>query len=200
MTNAGKGPLEGYSNGALYPAAANESHRGGYMLSTSKIALAAALAALSGLYAVQNADAACSAIAGTWFIYGFQGSSPAITTVTLPVVTGPTISDGINIPVFVPNHPYNNNTASALACTMAIQASGRTTTSCAMYTSGLTLVGKSGAASANLRLNACNLSGTISLPGDPTPVVIRAGHLNGNMGGGIATHGTQVEAFVIVRQ
>lgn len=170
------------------------------MLSMSKIALAAALAALSGLSTVQNASAACSAVAGTWFIYGFQGSSPAIETAAVPVVIGPTISDAITIPVFVQNHPYNNNTASALACTLAIQASGRTTTSCAMYTSGLTLVGKSGGASANLRLNVCNLSGTISLPGDPTPVVIRAAHVNGNMGAGIATHGTQVETFVIVRQ
>lgn len=170
------------------------------MLSMPRLMLSAALAALGAACALDGAYAACSTLAGTWYIYDSQGTSPAISTVNQQVVIGPTVGDVKNIPIFDPNHPFNNNTAGALGCTLKVQSNGATTASCLMYTSGKNLIGKTSTGTGTLSVKACNLTGSISMKNDPTPIVIRAGHINGNVGGGIATHGNQVNTFVFVRQ
>lgn len=169
------------------------------MLSIPRLLLSAALATVSGVCALDKAGAACAALAGTWYIYDSEGTSPAISTVNQQVVIDSS-NDVKNIPIFAPTSPFNNNTAAALACTLKVQSNGATTASCLMYTSGKNLTGKTSTGTGTLALSACNLSGSITMKNDPTPITIHAGHINGNMGGGIATHGNQVNTFVFVRQ
>lgn len=161
--------------------------------------LSAGLAALAGLCALDGANASCSTLAGTWYIYDSEGTSPAISTVNQQVVIDSS-NDVKNIPIFAPTSPFNNNTAAALACTLKVQSNGATTASCLMYTSGKNLTGKTSTGTGTLALSACNLSGSITMKNDPTAIVIHSGHVNGNVGGGIATHGNQVNTFVFVRQ
>lgn len=169
------------------------------MLSIARFMLSAGLAALIGACALDGADAACSTLSGTWYIYDTEGTSPAISTVNQQVVINSN-NNVKNIPIFAPSSPFNNNTAGALGCTLTVKSNGATTASCLMYTSGKNLTGKTTTGTGTLSLSACNLSGSITMKNDPTPITIHGGHLNGNMGGGIATHGNQVNAFVIVRQ
>jgi hypothetical protein len=49
----------------------------------------------------------------------------------------------------------------------------------------------------------CDVTGSVTVPGDPT-VILRYGHINGNLGSGIATQGTganlRVLHFTLVKQ
>lgn len=93
--------------------------------------------------------------------------------------------------------------AHAIACVLDLPANGMFSGApCTSYQSGANgnnMVDVSG----DLMLSGCDLSGSISIPGD-SDVIIRSGHVNGNIGAGIATQGTgnktQVVHFTLVKK
>lgn len=92
-----------------------------------------------------------------------------------------------------------NGGGSAIECEIGFSSGGQFTGDCSAYSAGrgnpqtTTITG-------NMMLSgSCALSGSIAIPGDK-PVNIRAGHVNGNIGSGIATQGTEVLLFTLVKR
>lgn len=160
-----------------------------------------ALAASLGLSLTPTgANAACP-LAGIWYFYDMQGISPGIVTNMKSVVVGPALNNKANIESFTfsnSNTGYKNDTSRAIMCTMTVKANGTFTAPCVSY--GVTGNVQSVNVSGTLALSAtCDLTGTITIPSD-TAVTIRGGHVNGTMGSGIATQGTNVHHFTVVRK
>jgi hypothetical protein len=160
--------------------------------------LAYSLCATLGLVsASQDANATCANLAGKWHFFGSQGTTPNIQSVPTTVDIGNNVTDSII--VFPKNvTPYENNTSNVIECTLTVLANGSFTGSCSNFgvSSGS---GGSGPVSGSLTLASCNLSGTINT-GDPNLVTIRASHINGYIGAGIATQGSnRVLHFTMVK-
>jgi hypothetical protein len=140
-------------------------------------------------------QAACAATpAGTWYFFAFQGHTPDITTTTLPVRTGPAAGT-TDVTVFQSSGAYQNSTANVIKCVITIATNGNFSADpCSYYgvtpgESGTTTVG------GHFTVAACNITGTINVGGDPTPVTIQAGHINGNSAAGIATQGAKAVMY-----
>jgi hypothetical protein len=147
------------------------------------------------------ANATC-AIGGTWHFFSMQGATPDIKSVT--TVVGNTTNNG---PVSVKGFPlagqaFQNNTANVIKCRLTVSAGGviTNTSPCSSY--GVTGGGPhTTTVGGTLTLSpTCDLTGTINVAADPTPVIIQGGHINGNSGAGIATQGTkQVHSFTLIK-
>ena len=154
---------------------------------------------MRSLAATGGANAACAALAGTWYFYDMQGKSPNIRTEFTSVVVGPQLSNKQTVEGFTftkSDEGFNNNTTGVIKCTMSVKANGTFTAPCTSYNVGGTF---SGTVSGTLTLSACDFSGTINIPGD-TSVTIQGGHVNGNVGAGIATQGAAFHHFTIVKK
>jgi hypothetical protein len=94
--------------------------------------------------------------------------------------------------------------ANAIACpTLNIATNGSFSgASCTAYTAAMN-GSDSATISGTITVASCVLSGSITIPGDPS-VTIRSGRVNGNIAAGIATQGTssktQVLHFTLVKQ
>lgn len=165
-----------------------------------KVLAATLCAGLSLALANNSANAACATLAGTWYFYDMQGSSPNIRTNVTSVVVGPTMNTHKNLESFTftnTDKGYDNNTSSIIKCTMTVKANGSFSAPCVSYapdgTHNTNVTGQ-------LTLTAaCDLSGTINA-GDPTLVTIQGAHVNGNVGAGIATQGLQFHHFSLIKK
>ncbi|HET7679190.1 MAG TPA: hypothetical protein VFK79_03535 [Xanthobacteraceae bacterium] len=158
---------------------------------TCSLSATLALLATSG-----GANAAC-ALAGTWHFYAMLGTTPDIKS-TLVNVGNSTNNGATTIRVFPSaGVPYKNDTSRALKCVLTVQANGNFAGPCTSY--GVAGSPQNVNVSGNLALSACNLTGTVNVPGNP-PVTIQGGHINGVSGAGIATQGSkQVLHFSLVK-
>jgi hypothetical protein len=172
------------------------------MLGNRKYLAYAFFTALGLAPALNGAQAACgTSLAGVWYFFDMQGSSPGITTNVKSVVKGPALSNTVNIETFTfSNHStgYSNVTARVIKCTLTVAANGGFTAPCISY--GVDGGVDSTTASGTLTVATCDLSGAINVAGDPTAVTIVGGHVNGNNGAGIAVQGPQVHHFTIVKK
>lgn len=146
---------------------------------------------LLGVSASANAD--CATLAGTWYFYDMQEQGPNIKTKFTPF-------NGSSLETFAftkSYEGYTNNTTTVVKCTMTVKGNGNFTAPCTAYnidgTFNVNVAGR-------LTLSACNFGGTINIPGVGTPIVIQGGHLNGNVGAGIATQGIQYHHFSLVKE
>jgi hypothetical protein len=91
--------------------------------------------------------------------------------------------------------------ASAIRCVARVAASGGFSSPCVIFDAGGS--SRRATVSGHLAKNGCDLTGSISVPGD-SPVVLRYAHLNGNVGAGVGTQagagGQRVLHFNLVRQ
>ena len=147
-----------------------------------------------------SANATC-ALAGTWQFFGIEGKSPAIKDISTNV--GNTTNNGsTQIKSFpLTGKPFENDTADVIACTLTVAANGSFTGPCSSFA---VTAGNSGPAtvSGTFALNACNLTGTIDVAGEPPAVTIQRGRINFNStgGSGIATKGGgRVLYFTLVK-
>jgi hypothetical protein len=93
--------------------------------------------------------------------------------------------------------------ASVIRCVVTFGASGAFTAPCKVFS-----VGNSTQMSTNthgtMTLSACDLTGSITIPGGDPKVIVKYGHVNGNVGSGVAIQGTgastQVLHFDLVKQ
>jgi hypothetical protein len=93
--------------------------------------------------------------------------------------------------------------ASVIRCVVTFGASGAFTAPCRVFN-----VGNSTPHAKNthgtMSLSDCDLTGSITIPGGDPKVIIKYGHINGNIGSGIAIQGTgtstQVVHFNLVKQ
>jgi hypothetical protein len=148
-----------------------------------------------------GAHAACPAVAGKWYVYSVGVESPAILTTPQTVVTGPTIGNVKNINVFKTAGSFNNRIGHAAGCLLTVSTGGSASASCNVYTTMSPTVVSSHTESAtgNLAIDSsCNVSGSLTVKTIPFPLVL-AGHINGNMGAGIARLAGQLHGFTIVR-
>jgi hypothetical protein len=155
--------------------------------------------AFAAFAATGNANATCAAnAAGVWHFFAITDREPAITTVVTNVrnsadngTTQLRVFPGTGV-------TFANDSARVLKCVLTIAANGN------FSNAPCTSIGvKNGTHTVNVSghigLSACNLSGTISVPGDSL-VTIQGGHVNGVMGAGIAIQGAkQVLSFTLVR-
>jgi len=90
-----------------------------------------------------------------------------------------------------------SNGANAISCTMTMGSDGKFTKApCTSYQLGSDQT-DTPKISGKLKVAAnCNFTGTISIPGDST-VTIQAGHLNDNVGAGVATQKTGADTRVL---
>lgn len=162
-----------------------------------------------------RADATCASIAGKWHFYDLAVMSPAIHWANQQVVTNVGITAGVNpgdLPIILNTtktiqifnttngQPFNNSTGAAETCVLTIKPNGIGSMSCTRYAGGPHLSIKSAAAAVRFTLGAtCELTGSVSIPGDPVPLVIPAGHINGITGGGLAYHGGDVHQFMLIK-
>lgn len=147
-----------------------------------------------------GADATC-VLPGTWHFFALEAASPGITTTTENVgVNAPPKSISIETFAFSKTSTgYTNSIATAISCTMAVQANGSFSAPCTSYGvsgSSKQSVTVSGQLSASA---SCGLSGTINIPGDKS-VSIVSGHINGESGAGIGTQGSKVMSFTLVKE
>jgi len=92
---------------------------------------------------------------------------------------------------------------SVIRCVASVISNGNFTAPCVIYEAG-SGTPKSKTVSGKLMLTAtCDLTGSVTIPGDKS-VTIRFGHVNGNIGSGVATQNTglntQVLHFNLVRK
>jgi len=160
--------------------------------------VAAGLAVLAA--SATSANAACAALAGSWYFYDMQGQSPGIQSKFTSVVVGPNLNNKQTLETFSftnTNNGYDNMTTTVIKCLMTVKATGSFTAPCTAYMPGKT---QNVNISGKLTLSACDFGGTINVQGDPTPVTIQGGHVNGNVGAGIATQGTMFHHFTLVKK
>jgi hypothetical protein len=143
------------------------------------------------------ANAAC-ALSGTWHFFAMMGSTPDIQSFTT-TVRNSTNTGTVNVKGFpLAGAAFKNDTSRVIKCVLTVAANGSFTGPCDSY-------GAAGAftnppVSGNLALSSCDLTGTINVQGDPTPVKIRGGHINGVSGAGMATQGSKrVLSFTLVK-
>jgi hypothetical protein len=146
------------------------SHEDSAMTGNRKF-LAYALSTAFGLVAaVSSANAACVPT-GNWSLTGITVSSPTNT----------------------------NTKSNSISCTVIMNASGVfSNAACKSYHS------QGGApstttASGHLTISACNITGTITVAGDPTPITIQAGRIFGTSAAFITTQGKSVGHFTLIR-
>jgi hypothetical protein len=107
----------------------------------------------------------------------------------------------VTINVFQGPNSFNNSTSRVIKCVLTVNAAGTIANTSPCSSFGVTGGGaQNTTVSGNLTLSSCNLSGTINVAGDATPVTIVGGHINGASGAGIATQGAkQVLSFTLVK-
>jgi hypothetical protein len=134
-----------------------------------------------------------------WHFFAIADREPAINTVIAHVKSSNAAGTPLDIRVFPPaGVTFANDSAKVIKCVLTIAANGN------FSNAPCTSVGVKGGThtvnvSGHVALSACNLSGTITIPGD-TLVTIQGGHINGVMGAGIATQGAkQVLSFTLVK-
>lgn len=112
--------------------------------------------------AVTSAEAACNAIAGTWYLHG---------------ISIETFSDG------------DSTSADVYKCTVQMNAGGDFSNApCAIFATDGEVLNTQ--ATGNVTVSAiCNITGTVTIAGDPRPMKIRSGHFNGTMATIVATQG-----------
>jgi hypothetical protein len=82
-------------------------------------------------------------------------------------------------------------------CVLTMAADGNFTGNCNSF--GVVGAPEGGSVTGQLVLSGCNFTGTINV-GDPTPITIQGGHINGVSGAGIATQGAkQVLSFTLIK-
>jgi hypothetical protein len=173
----------------------------GDVMIRSRIILAYSLSATLLLSTSGIANATC-ALGGTWHFFSMQGSTPDIKTATTGVRNSADTGT-VNVKGFpLAGQAFQNNTANIIKCRLAVSAGGviTNTSPCSSY--GVTGGGvHTTTVGGTLTLSpTCDLTGTINVAGDPTPVSIVGGHINGVSGAGIATQGTkQVHHFTLVK-
>jgi hypothetical protein len=100
------------------------------------------------------------------------------------------------------NSPGGVNTT-AIRCVATVAASGEFTGPCRIFEAGTASPFSTNVSGTFTKTAACDLTGSVAIPGDPN-VIIRFGHINGNIATGIATQGTgaslQVLYFSLVRK
>jgi hypothetical protein len=156
---------------------------------------AALLLSTSG---IANALCASNNPQGIWHFFDMQGTTPDIKSTSVTVKNGSNANQLIQ--VFQNVSPYKNNTSHAIKCVLTVNAAGTiaSTSPCDSY--GVSGPAQHTTVSGNLTLSSCNLTGTINVAGDPIPVSIVGGHINGNSGAGIATQGAkQVHHFTLIK-
>lgn len=158
----------------------------------------ALLAGVAMLAMAQSAQAAC-ALAGTWHLMAIQGTSPDIKSTTA-TVRNSADNGSVSVKVF-PNAgaAFKNDTARILKCKLVIAANGSFSNDpCSSF--GVGGSPNNTTVSGNLTLSSCDLGGTINVQGDPTPVTIKGGHINGVSGAFVATQGAkQVLHFTLIK-
>ncbi|HVZ52886.1 MAG TPA: hypothetical protein VG986_13025 [Pseudolabrys sp.] len=158
------------------------------------------LAGLGLLAASAGANATCAtSLAGTWYFFDTQGESPNIQTKMTSVVVGPALTNKATIESFSftkNSQGYTNGTARVIKCVLTVKATGAFTAPCSSYQNGQS---ESVNVSGQITMSACDFTGTITIPGDTT-VTIQGGHVNGNVGAGIATQGATVHQFTLVKK
>jgi len=148
---------------------------------------------------IANALCASNNPAGIWHFFSMQGSTPDIKSTTVTVKNASNVNQQIKVFQNIAQ-PYSNSTAIVIKCVLTVSAGGAiaSTSPCTSY--GVSGNTQSTTVGGTLTLTSCNLSGTINVVGDPTPVTIVGGHINGNSGAGIATQGTkQVHSFTLIK-
>lgn len=170
--------------------------------------LAYSLCAILGLLSTSiAANATCAASpAGKWHFFAMQGQTPDIHSVNAIVKNGS--NQNTTIKVF-PNtgEAFQNNTSNVIKCTLTVNGSGNFTNSPCSYFAVTQEKSGTAVVSGNIALSpqstdfsSCNLTGTINVADELTPVTIQGGHINGSSGAGIATQGTkQVLYFTLVK-
>jgi hypothetical protein len=151
------------------------------------------------LFMPHAAQAAC-ALAGTWHFSAMQSNTPAIRSVAAQVRNA-TGTSSMTIKVFPDTgSPFNNETATAIQCKLTVAANGDFDGACTGYTANVTNPESPTVSGKFTKTAACNITGTVNVQGDPTPVTIRGGHINGVFGAGIATQGKgQVFHFTLIK-
>jgi len=143
------------------------------------------------------ANAACT-LAGTWHFFALQGSTPDIKSFTT-TVRNSTNTGTVNVKAFpLAGSAFKNDTSRVIKCVLTVAVDGSFTGPCSSF--GVAGASNNPTVSGNLAQSSCNLTGTINVQGDPTPVTIRGGHISGGSGAGIMTQGTkQVLHFSLIR-
>jgi hypothetical protein len=159
--------------------------------------------------AASGANAACTwggAASNKWYLYLMQGATPAIKSTTVTVKNGSNVNQQIKVFQNIAT-PFENETTTVIKCLLTVSSTGVVSASpCNAWivggaTHGASISGKlnsTGATTASA--TACDFTGTLNVVGDPTAVTIRAGHVIGTNGAGVATQGpSQAFHFSLVK-
>jgi hypothetical protein len=85
---------------------------------------------------------------------------------------------------------------SVIRCVATVATNGNFSAPCTIYFVGVGTPMSKNVSGKLIKTAACDLTGSITISGD-APVTIRFGHLNGNVGSGIATQGTGTNLRVL---
>ncbi len=157
-------------------------------------------ATLGVLSASEGANATCGTnLAGTWYLFALEAKSPSIQVTGQSVVTHVNPTSSTVIYPFKSASAFHNGTAHAIKCKVTVKSTGAFTAPCTSF-GVVSHDGGNVNVSGNITVSACNLSGTINIPGD-TPVTIQGGYVNGNNAAGIGTQGADsVLYFTLIKQ
>jgi hypothetical protein len=95
------------------------------------------------------------------------------------------------------NYPGATSKASAITCDLTFGSAGAFTGSCTSYHTGTSSVDAGNSVSGTLTMHAaCNFTGSITTPDGA--VTIQDGHINGNIGSGVATQKAGAQERVLL--
>jgi hypothetical protein len=156
---------------------ADDQTLGDVMIRTRTIwAYSLSAALLLSTSGIANALCASDNPAGTWHIFLTQGRTPDIKS-TAVTVRNSSNSGPVTIYTFPSVNAFNNNTSRVIKCVLTVNAAGTIAGSSPCSSYGVTGGGAHNTTVGGiLALSSCNLTGTINVAGDPTPVSIVGGH------------------------
>jgi hypothetical protein len=93
-------------------------------------------------------------------------------------------------------YPGATSKANVITCNLAFGSAGAFTGSCKNYFTGQGTVENTSISGTFTMHSACDFTGSITT--EQAPVTIRDGHINGNIGSGIATQATGAQARAIL--
>ena len=97
----------------------------------------------------------------------------------------------------IETYPGANSKGTAITCDIAFESAGAFNADCSSYHTGQSGA-ESGPVTGQITMaTACDFTGSITIPGD-SKVTIRDGHINGNIGSGIATQASATKTRVLL--
>jgi hypothetical protein len=94
-------------------------------------------------------------------------------------------------------YPGATSKADAITCHLTFGNAGAFTGPCISYQTGKSATDNVSVNGTLTMHTACDFTGSITIPGD-TPVTIQAGHINGNIGSGVATQKSAAQERVLL--